>query len=142
MPSSLRPNGTIVDGQIFSYDLFRFAGAGVRSFATNASVTEPCSAGTPQAFLSIDAGATNSNEFNNCSDGGDYGDWITHTPGQVQNAFASSGFPTLTATSPETRALDVIGYDLVAVPAPASLLLVGSALAWLGGRTRRTLRRN
>jgi hypothetical protein len=28
----------------------------------------------------IDGGVTNLNEFNNCNNGGDSEDWITHTP--------------------------------------------------------------
>ena len=89
-------------------DLFRYATtANVRSFSANASCVSP-----PQAFFSID-GTTHINEFHNCSDGADYGDWITHTPSQVQDAVTNgSGSPSLNLTSSETRALDVIGYTL------------------------------
>jgi hypothetical protein len=94
-------------------DLFRWASAGNRSYGKNPSNTHPCTA-TPRAFLSFDGGATNINEFNNCDNGGDYGDWITHTPSQVQDAFTNaSADPALSATSSEVRALDVIGYNLV-----------------------------
>ncbi len=94
-------------------DLFRWASPGVRSFATNPSTTIPCGISTPAAFFSIDGGTTSLNEFNNCNNGGDYGDWITHTPSQVQDAFTNfSGSPFLTVTSSEVRALDVIGYTI------------------------------
>jgi hypothetical protein len=93
-------------------DLFRWASAGTRSFATNPSMAVPCVA--PSAFFSIDGGNTNLNAFNNCDNGGDYGDWITHTPSQVQDAFTNfSGTPFLSVTSTEIRALDVIGYTIV-----------------------------
>jgi len=96
-------------------DLFRWASAGTRSFARNPSPAVPCVA--PSAFFSIDGGNTNLNAFNNCDNGGDYGDWITHTPAQVQDAFTNfSGTPFLSATSTEVRALDVIGYTIVATP--------------------------
>ena len=65
------------------------------------------------SFFSIDGGTTDLNEFNNCNNGGDYGDWITHTPSQVQDAFINgSSSPSLSVTSPEVRALDVIGYNV------------------------------
>ena len=93
-------------------DLFRYAStANVRSFSANASCTSP-----PQAFFSID-GTAKVNEFHNCSDGNDYGDWITHTPSQVQDAATNgTGSPSLDLNSPETRALDVIGYHLAPPP--------------------------
>jgi hypothetical protein len=91
-------------------DLFRWASAGHRIYGNNPSTSIPCDAGTPRAFLSFDGGMTGINEFNNCDNGGDYGDWITHTPSQVQDAFTNhSANATLTATSSEVRALDVIG---------------------------------
>ena len=99
-------------------DLFRYASAAnVRSFSTNASCTSP-----PRAFFSLD-GTNAVDEFHNCTDGSDYGDWVTHTPSQVQDAVTNgSAKPSLTATSPETRGLDVIGYTLVtAAPNPPTL---------------------
>jgi hypothetical protein len=109
--SALRGTTTPMDP--FTEDLFRWASAGARSFATNAPTTNPCGMGNPPAFFSIDGGTTDLDDFNNCANGGDYGDWISHTPTQVQDAFANgSGSPSLSSTSPEVRALDVIGYSL------------------------------
>jgi hypothetical protein len=109
-------HGTTTDPLPFVEDLFRWQSAGVRSYAANTSTTHPCGAGTPAAFFSIDGGTTDLDDFNNCNNSGDYGDWITHTPPQVQDAFilGGSGSPSLSITSPEVRALDVIGYNIVA----------------------------
>jgi hypothetical protein len=122
-------NGATTPGTPWAEDLFRYSSPGVRSFSANGSTTNPCSASTPFAFLSID-GTDLIDQFNNCNNGGDYGDWITHTPTQVQDAFTNnSAKPSLTLSSPEVRALDAIGYDLApqTVPEPASLILF-----WLG----------
>jgi hypothetical protein len=106
-------SGTTTPADPWPEDLFRWASSGVRSFAANTSTTNPCTS-TPPSFFSIDGGTTNLNQFNNCNNGGDYGDWITHTPSQVQDAFTNfSGSPSLSVTSPEVRALDVIGYTIV-----------------------------
>jgi hypothetical protein len=105
--------GTTTATDPWPEDLFRWASSGVRSFAANTSTTNPCTS-TPSSFFTIDGGTTNLNQFNNCNNGGDYGDWITHTPSQVQDAFTNfSGSPSLSVTSPEVRALDVIGYTIV-----------------------------
>jgi len=94
-------------------DLFRWASSGVRSYAPNPSATLPCASGTPAAFFSIDGGGTDLDQFNNCNNGGDYGDWISHTPAQVQDASTNgTGSPILTLASPEVRALNVAGYNI------------------------------
>ena len=127
-------NGTSTPGVPRMEDLFRYASVGVRSYSANASTTVPCAAGTPVAYFSIDGGLTNLDGFNNCANGGDYGDWVTHSPSQVQDAFTDlSGTPSLSLTSPEMRALDVIGYNLnanQAVPEPSSFVLL---LSGIGG---------
>jgi hypothetical protein len=109
-------------------DLFRYSSAGGRSFALNADCG---STQGPLAYFSIDGGTTNLDSFNNC-DGGDYGDWVTHSPAQVQDAFGTPGStPSLTTNSTETRALDVIGYTRATatpVPEPATLVLFGTGL--------------
>jgi hypothetical protein len=108
--------GTTTTSTPWPEDLFRWQPGPpvVRSYAANASGTNPCAMGTPLAFFSIDGGTHDLDDFNNCANGGDYGDWVTHTPSQVQDAFTNgTGTPALTVTSPEVRALDVIGYSLV-----------------------------
>lgn len=107
-------NGTTTPTDPWPEDLFRWHGASTRSYAANTSTTNPCGGGTPAAFFSIDGGTTNLDDFNNCNNSGDYGDWITHSPPQVQDAFINiSGTPpSLTTSSSEVRALDVIGYSI------------------------------
>jgi hypothetical protein len=108
-------SGTTTPGNPWTNDLFRWTGPGTRSYSANPSSTVPCSVATPHAFLSIDGGNNNLNEFDNCANGGDYGDWITHTPTQVQDAFTNfSAAPTLTVSTPEVRSLDVLGYTIAA----------------------------
>ena len=134
--SSLQPDGTIFQGYVSPEDMFRYAAPGVRSFAVNHCFPAP-----PPAFFSIDGGATNLNEFNNCANDGDYGDWVPNTPSQVQDAFAASGSaPFMTLTDPAAVALDVIGYTFAApasVPEPTSVLLLTAALLGIGAVSRR-----
>jgi hypothetical protein len=74
---------------------------------------------TSNVYFSID-GLTKLAQFDNQHYGGDYGDWQSNplpvgTLAQVQDAFRSAGdSPTLGDN--ELNALDVIGYNLVAVP--------------------------
>jgi PEP-CTERM motif-containing protein len=137
-------HGTTTPSTPWAEDLFRYASPGVRSFSATGSTTNPCGASTSSAFLSID-GTNLIDQFNNCNNGGDYGDWITHTPTQVQDAFTNnSAKPFLTLSSPEIMALDVIGYDLApqAVPEPASALLIGIGFACIAVVRRRTVSKN
>jgi hypothetical protein len=112
-------------GNPFPEDLFRYDSTGARSFTTTA---------TAKAFFSIN-GTTDLAQFDNQNDGGDFGDWQSNPlpPGvqpKVQDAFATSG--ATPALSVELRALDVIGYDLIA-PEPGTGVLLAAALFVLGG---------
>lgn len=111
-------------------DLFRYDGSGARSFTTSSSAT---------SYFSID-GTTNIVPFNQDSRG-DYADWysLTGCPGRVQDAFACSGqSASLKLSSFEVKALDVIGYNIAAVPEPESYAMLLAGLGILGfiGRRR------
>jgi len=107
-------------GPVGSMDLFRYSGNGVRSYTTSTSAT---------AYFSIDGGKTNLTNFNQAGGGSDYGDWLGGSTPQVQDAFGTPGVNINLGVN-ELTALDVVGYNLVAVPEPGSgALLVGGLIA-------------
>lgn len=103
-------------------DLFRFGAPGVRSWSNDNGTAIPCQAGTPVAYLSINGGQTNLASYNNCNNGGDYGDFLSPAdPGQVQDAFGPTTNPaTLSLTSPESALLDATGWNYVGSTVVAS----------------------
>jgi len=138
--SSLQSDGKITQGFISPEDLFRYNGVGVRSFTFDCGFFDD----TARAFLSLDGGNTNLNEFNNCLNDGDFGDWITHTPTQIQDAFDSPGSPFLTMDDTAVIALDAVGYTFIEpaalVSEPMGVLLLGTGFLGLGGVRRRGAR--
>jgi hypothetical protein len=47
------------------------------------STTIPCAMGTPPAFFSIDGGTSDLEGFNKCTNSGEYGGWIMHSPRRI-----------------------------------------------------------
>ena len=133
--SALPNGGGSVPSDPAVADLYRYSAPGVRSFALNTSTTVPCS-GAPTAYLSVNGGATNLNDYNNCNNGGDYGDWIGTSGAQVQDAFGpDTQAAALTLSSPEVTLLDAVGYNFTAqtaVPEPQTIAAVLGGLALLG----------
>jgi hypothetical protein len=104
-------------------DLFRFSGAGTRSFVNGVS----CTGTLGSAYFSINDGATNLAGFNNACNGGDWGDWDSGAD-RVQNAFADP-LPSDPSLGVEETALEAIGYTFESpTPEPATILLIGSVL--------------
>lgn len=130
--SALSGGGGTLPTDPSAADLFRYSASGIRSFAYNSSTAAPCT-GSPTAYLSINAGTTNLNQYNNCNNGGDYGDWIYTDGLQVQDAFGPDNVASsLHLNSPEVTLLDAVGYNFVttsAVPEPSSFLLLPMGLA-------------
>lgn len=118
-------------------DLFRYSANGVRSHSAVGCTSQY----GDLAYFSFDGGATNLARYNNCNNGGDYGDWAEPTD-QVQNAFGTTGGNAfLSSTSTEVRALDVVGWDRITntstVPEPSTIVLLTAGLAVVGGMARR-----
>ncbi len=99
-------------GAVWGLDLYRYDGAGNRSFNT---------AVASLAYFSID-GTTQLARFNQTA-GGDFSDFYStgpHSP-QVQDAFGTPGATQNLGV--ELTMLDVLGYNLVPTPEPATLSL-------------------
>jgi hypothetical protein len=121
-------------------DLFRYSGTNTRSFLSTANSCD--SNGLPAlfAYFSIDSGATDIADYNNCQAGGDYGDWINIYPYLVQDGGASPDAVRDISTDigtnanhyarPEVAVLDAVGFNLAtaAAPEPATFVLMGASL--------------
>ena len=117
-------------------DAFRYASAGTLGFGVNpGSGGQSCAAGTPIASLSIDGGKTPLVNYNNCGNGGDYGDFVVNNPTLVQDWASAPDTNTagLTTTSPEVQLLDAIGWNLTAPLQSGSAALAGTGTATQAG---------
>jgi hypothetical protein len=109
-----------------SADLFRYASSGIRSFLGSAN-------GTP-AYFSIDSGVTDIADYNNSTDGGDYGDWTDNLNFiKVQDFELSDGTIDITTDGgAEIDVLNAVGFNLnSSIPEPGTLGLLGAGLAIL-----------
>ena len=105
-------------------DLFRYSAANTPSFSNNPGPTQgqACPQGTPNAYLSTNGGVTPIVYYNNCNNGGDYGDFMVNNPKLPQDFAASENdaIAGLTASSAETQLLDAIGFNLSTALKPAT----------------------
>lgn len=135
--SALPNGGGTVPTNPMAADLYRYSAPGTRSFALNTSTSVPC-AGSPTAYFSVNGGVSSpaGATYNNCNNGGDYGDWIGTSGQYVQDAFGSySQTVTLNLNSPEVMVLDAVGYNFQPSPVPEPstyiFLLTGLGVTFL-----------
>ncbi len=119
-------------------DLFRYSAPGVRSYAY-----------TTPTYFSTDEGKTNSGWFDNLNDGGDRDNWLTGSggsyPHDIMNAYIVPGATSISAA--DFQFLNALGWRGAAVateqladpalPEPATLAILGTALAGLALVLRR-----
>jgi hypothetical protein len=108
-------------------DLFRYSSVGTLGGAVNCSA--PAS-----VYLSY-TGATPLVYLNNACNGADFGDWVTGTSPQVQDAFGETGTNPAYGTN-EIDAMTAIGYTQT-VPEPETWILFLVPLAALAFARRR-----
>lgn len=108
--------GSTINGKpgYMLYDNFSYTGAHAKGLGNGAGNS-----------FSIDNGSTLLKAFNNGSNGGDSRDWASGTD-DAFNAFSTSGVLN-PVTAVDIQVMDILGYDLVPVPEPASVLGVTAA---------------
>jgi hypothetical protein len=109
-------------------DLFGFSSPGVLNLNRNQS----------NVYFSVDGGTTSLRVYNNHSNGGDDKDWAS---GQIPaadafNAFGATGVRE-DMSLVDMQSMDVIGYDLVSAPEPATATLLAVGMPGLLLRQRR-----
>lgn len=111
-------------------DLFRYSGAGVRNLAADNGAK----------YFSIDGGlTTNTLLFANGvsrGDGQQASHWKDNLGIGIMDPTASRG-ELLAITAADITAMDVIGYNLTAVPEPFSMVAMGAGLLALARRRRK-----
>ncbi|HVM60661.1 MAG TPA: NF038122 family metalloprotease [Verrucomicrobiae bacterium] len=123
-------NAGALNGAVGPLDLFRYKGAGMRSFT--ASTNEI-------SYFSINGGTNKLVNFNQGFGGeSDYGDWGDgvgpadgkgNSPALVQDAFGTPGSaPDLGVN--ELTGLDVVGWNVVPEPSTVALVVVGFSGMW------------
>ncbi len=123
---------TYLSGNPAPEDLFRCNSSG-GPFTSGVNCASP-----GNAYFSY-AGTIDITQFNNACNGADFGDWVTGTSFQVQDAFGQPGTDPAYGAN-EIAALSAIGYTVAAPePATTSLLIVATALLLAAARPVRPL---
>jgi hypothetical protein len=119
--SGLFPGGA---GNLNVADLYRYNGSSGGVLSGGRSYTN---SNTAHAFFSIDGvNALDEYNQNGNANGGDFGDWIQHSPGQVQDWAGTTG--QIMNPNVEFRLLDVVGWNRSVVPEPSTFAVFGLGL--------------
>ncbi len=142
--STSRTNNTVASG---TYDLIGVAAHEIgHALGFTSGIDNPPASTTvldlfrygasPTAYFSIDGGATSIQAFSNGASV-DYqaSHWVVNSPGIMAPTFSPGQVRDVTAL--DVRALDVLGYDLIAVPEPGTWALLGFGVVGLVWMRRR-----